>query len=86
MELPARSWERLAGREPICLITHLDGDEMAETTVFGPDTIGDAGEDAARLFARATSATAVVGNTVITVLWPIPKLEEGYGAVQRAIR
>ena len=54
-ELPEDLWERLVRREPVCLVTRLDGDEVAGTAVFGPDTIGDAGEDAQRLFGRATS-------------------------------
>src|SRR3569833_1133284 len=85
-ELPAELWERLAAREPICLITRLDGDTVAETTVYGADTVADAGEDAARLFARATSATAVAGDTVPTVLWPVPKLMViGAGAIAEAL-
>jgi xanthine dehydrogenase accessory factor len=85
-ELPDRLWERLADREPICLVTRLDGDEVAETTVFGRDTVGDAGEDAARLFGRAASGSAVVGDMVITVLWPVPKLIViGAGAIADAL-
>jgi xanthine dehydrogenase accessory factor len=85
-ELPAELWERLAAREPICLITRLDGDTVAETTVYGADTVADAGEDTARLFARATSATAVAGDTVTTVLWPVPKLVViGAGAIAEAL-
>jgi xanthine dehydrogenase accessory factor len=85
-ELPAELWERLASREPICLVTRLDGEETAETTVFGPAAIGDAGEDAARLFARGTSGTAVLGDTVVTVLWPITRLVIiGGGAIAEAL-
>src|SRR3569833_262137 len=85
-ELPAELWERLAAREPICLITRLDGDTVAETTVYGADTVAAAGEDAARLFARATRATAVAGDTVTTVLWPVPKLMViGAGAIAEAL-
>jgi xanthine dehydrogenase accessory factor len=85
-ELPAELWERLADREPLCLLTRLDGDTMAETTVFGRDTVGDAGEEAARLFARGTSGSAVVGDTAITVWWPVPKLVIiGAGAIAEAL-
>ncbi len=72
--LPAPLWERLAGREPICLVARLDGDEVVETALFDRDTIGDAGEDAGRLFSRTTSGSTIVGDTVITVLWPVPQL------------
>ncbi len=85
-ELPAELWERLADREPICLVTRLDGDEMAETSMYGRNTIDDAGEDAARLFGRATSGSAVVGDLVITALWPVPKLVIiGAGTITEAL-
>lgn len=85
-ELPARLWERLGNREPVCLVTRLDGDEVAETAVFGRDTIDEAGEDARRLFDRATSGSVIVGDTVLTVLWPVPKLVIiGAGAIAEAL-
>lgn len=85
-ELPAELWERLADREPLCLLTRLDGDTVAETTVFGRDAVGEAGAEAARLFARGTSGSAVAGDTVITVWWPIPKLVIiGAGAIAEAL-
>jgi xanthine dehydrogenase accessory factor len=85
-ELPEQLWERLGARQPVCLVTRLDGDHVAETAVYGPDTIGDAGEDAARLFARAVSASVVSGDTVTTVLWPVPKLVViGAGAIAEAL-
>jgi xanthine dehydrogenase accessory factor len=85
-ELPGELWQRLAERQPVCLVTRLDGDRVAGATVYGPDTIGDAGEDAARLFARAVSASVVAGDTVTTVLWPVPKLVViGAGAIAEAL-
>ncbi|MGH3377467.1 MAG: XdhC family protein [Actinoallomurus sp.] len=85
-DLPAELWDRLTAREPVCLVTRLDGEEIAETTVYGSGTIGDAGEDASRLFARATSGSVVTGDTVTTVLWPIPKLVViGAGAIAEAL-
>lgn len=84
--LPAELWQRLADREPVCLVTRLDGDEVAEITLFDAGTVDDAGEDAARLFKRGTSASAVGGDTVTTVLWPIPKLVIiGAGAIAEAL-
>jgi xanthine dehydrogenase accessory factor len=85
-DLPAALWDRLAAREPVCLVTRLDGDEVTATTVYGPDDVGEAGGDAARLFARATSGSVVAGDTVTTVLWPIPKLVViGAGAIAEAL-
>ncbi len=85
-ELPGELWERLSAREPVCLVARLDGDNVAETALYGADTIGGAGEEAARLFSRAVSGTSVVGDTVVTVLWPVPKLVVvGAGAIAEAL-
>lgn len=85
-ELPVELWQHLADREPVCLVTRLDGDEIAESTLYDADTIDSAGEDAARMFHRGTSASTVAGDTVTTVLWPIPKLVViGAGAIAEAL-
>ena len=73
-DLPAELWQRLREREPLCLVTQLDGDRVLETAMYGPDTIADAGEDAAGLFRRSVSDMAVTASAVTTVLWPVPKL------------
>jgi xanthine dehydrogenase accessory factor len=85
-DLPAELWQRLREREPLCLVTRLDGDRVLETAMYGPDTIADAGEDAAGLFRRSVSDTAVTASAVTTVLWPVPKLVIiGGGAVADAL-
>jgi xanthine dehydrogenase accessory factor len=73
-DLPAELWQRLREREPLCLVTRLDGDRVLETAMYGPDTIVGAGEDAAGLFRRSVSDMAVTASAVTTVLWPVPKL------------
>jgi xanthine dehydrogenase accessory factor len=85
-DLPAELWQRLREREPLCLVTRLDGDRVLETAMYGPDTIADAGEDAAGLFRRSVSDSAVTASAVTTVLWPVPKLVIiGGGAVADAL-
>jgi xanthine dehydrogenase accessory factor len=85
-ELPGQLWERLRDRAPICLLTHVDRDHVVATTMFDPDTITEAGEDVARLFARGVSNTAVLQDTVVTVLWPIPRLViAGAGTIAEAL-
>jgi xanthine dehydrogenase accessory factor len=85
-ELPGDLWDRLAAHEPVCLVSRLDGDAVAETALFGRDDIGAAGEEAERLFRRAMSGTAVVGGTVLTALWPVPELViVGDGAIAEAL-
>lgn len=85
-DLPVDLWERLRAREPICLVSRLDGDAVMDTALFGHDTIADAGDDAAQLYRRGTTDTQVTPDTVITVLWPVPKLViVGAGAIADAL-
>jgi xanthine dehydrogenase accessory factor len=86
-DLPAGLWERLRDREPVCLLARLDDDRVVDVALFGPETVADAGADAARLFSRGVSDTSVVPGAVTTVLWPVPKLVViGAGAVADALR
>jgi xanthine dehydrogenase accessory factor len=86
-DLPAGLWERLRKRDPVCLLTRLDGDRVLDITMYGPETIADAGEDAARLFSRGVSGSSVAPGTVVTVFWPVPKLVIiGAGAIADALR
>jgi xanthine dehydrogenase accessory factor len=83
-DLPADLWDRLRARDPVCLVTRLDGDRVVDTALVEPET---AGADTARLFGRGVSDTAVTADTITTVLWPVPKLViVGAGAVGEALR
>lgn len=73
-QLPAPLWDRLRDREPVCLVTRLDGETVIDTGLFDAATISGAGDEAARLFSRGTSATIVAPDHVVTVLWPVPQL------------
>jgi xanthine dehydrogenase accessory factor len=73
-DLPAELWDRLRAREPVCLVTTLDGDQVAAITMFNADTIAEADEDVTQLFRRGVSDTTVTADTVVTVWWPVPKL------------
>jgi xanthine dehydrogenase accessory factor len=85
-DLPAELWERLRIREPVCLITRLDADQVASTTLYAAETIAEAGEDVARQFGRGVSDTTVTADTVVTILWPVPKLLiVGAGAIADAL-
>ncbi|HEY4610731.1 MAG TPA: XdhC family protein [Ilumatobacteraceae bacterium] len=72
--LPEELWQKLIRREPVCLVTRLDGDEMIETALFDAATIDAADQPATHLFAGRTSAAAIVDDTLITVLWSVPQL------------
>jgi xanthine dehydrogenase accessory factor len=85
-DLPSELWQRLSDRQPVCLVTRLDGDEALATAMFTPDMVAAAGDDAARLFRRGVTDTAVVADTVVTALWPVPKLViVGAGAIAEAL-
>ena len=85
-ELPADLWDRLDRREPVCLVTRLDGDRVVGTMLFTRETIGGAGEDAARLFGRAASGTSVAAESIVTVFWPVPRFViVGAGAIVESL-
>jgi xanthine dehydrogenase accessory factor len=73
-DLPAELWERLGDREPVCLVTRLDGDRVVDTALYTADTVGDAGTETAQLFRRAATDTVVTPEQVTTVLWPVAQL------------
>ena len=85
-DLPDGLWDRLRDRDPVCLVTRLDGDRMVETSLYDRETVSGAGEEAAQLFGKGVSDTVVQADTVTTVLWPVPKLVVvGGGAVSEAL-
>lgn len=85
-QLPAALWDRLHDRDPVCLVAHLDGDQVTSIDLYTRDTIAAAGEEAARLFNRGVSDAVVTDEAVVTALWPVPKLViVGAGAVADAL-
>jgi xanthine dehydrogenase accessory factor len=85
-DLPGELWEKLRAREPVCLITSIEGDLVRSTEMFTTETIAAAGGDAARLFGSGVSDTAVSADSVVTILWPVPKLVIiGAGAIAEAL-
>lgn len=84
--LPAELWALVTAREPVCLVTRFEGDEVLDTTLFDSETITAAGENVAQAFSRRVSDTVLVEDTVITVLWPVSQLVViGAGAVAEAL-
>src|SRR4051812_12387061 len=84
--LPADLWARLRNREPVCLVTHLDGDQVVGTSLYTVDDVAEAGDEAARLMTAGQSAAVVAGETVVTVLVPVAKLlVVGSGAIADAL-
>ena len=69
-ELPDELWQRLLDREPVCLVSHLDGDTVSHTTLYTTDTISGAGDDAHHIFDQGKTMTEIFEDAVVTVLWP----------------
>jgi len=87
VDLPSDLWERLRNRDPVCLVSRVDGDRVSDVALFGADTISDAGEETAQLFGRGVSDSVVAPGVVTTVYWPVPKLVIiGGGAIADALR
>lgn len=73
-DLPTGLWESLRNRDPVCLVAHMDGDRVLDTSMFTPETITETDDEVARLFGRGVSGTTVDEEAVTTVLWPVPTL------------
>jgi xanthine dehydrogenase accessory factor len=85
-DLPAELWPRLREREPVVLVSSLDGDRVTGTVLYPSDAVAAAGEDVARTFGRGASAISVSASEVVTILWPVPKLVVvGAGAIAEAL-
>jgi len=90
--IPDETWDRLARREPLCLVTSLlDG--ICTTDVHTPATIRDAfppAGDVPRLFARGVSGALVRPGDPVTIavaLWPVTTLVVvGDGLIADALR
>jgi xanthine dehydrogenase accessory factor len=72
--LPDDTWDLLLRREPVCLVSHLDGDVVTRTDLHTAATITDAGDDAARAFDRGSSQVLTAQEAVTTILRPTPSL------------
>lgn len=85
-EVPEAAWDLLRRREPICLVTDLDGPALGRTTWFtlattedGPDRLTRHTPDVQRLFGRGATLTATTqsstgGAVLVDALWPTPRL------------
>jgi xanthine dehydrogenase accessory factor len=89
---PEDVWDRLARREPLCLVTTLI-DGICDTRAYTPATMRDAFDPAGpipRLFARGVSGALVSSGDATTVamaLWPVPTLVVvGDGLIADALR
>jgi len=68
--MPDSLWKRLLNRDPVCLVSHLDGDTITDTRLYTASTISESEDHVHRLFERKSSIAEVVGDTLVTILWP----------------
>lgn len=71
---PPDLWDLAAARQPICLVCRMEGDEVADISLYTAQTIGGAGEVVEQLFQAGASGSTVIGDEVITVLRAVPQL------------
>jgi xanthine dehydrogenase accessory factor len=89
---PVELWARLLAREPLCMVTTVQGVDGSATQLFTPATIREFqySDQIPRLFGRGVSTTAILEaepTTVAVALWPVPKLVVvGDGLIAEALR
>jgi xanthine dehydrogenase accessory factor len=85
--LPAELWDRLVGREPVCLVTDLDADGSAiGTRLVGAAQVEAEGGDVVAAWSSGRSTVSVAEGHVVTVLRPVPTLvAAGPGPVGDAV-
>jgi len=72
--LPVELWDLLTAREPVCLVTRLQGDAVVDTALFTSGTVATAGDDVERVFRRGVSGAVASEDRIVTVLWPVARL------------
>lgn len=72
--LPPEVWTLADAREPICLVSVIEGDEVVATEVYTEETVADAGEVITGIFAAGDSGSTLVEDTVVSVFRAVPQL------------
>ncbi|WP_157042055.1 XdhC family protein [Nitriliruptor alkaliphilus] len=73
-DLPDRLWPLLLAREPVCLVSTLAGSDITATTLHDTADLDEASAEIAATFRAGTSVVTSVGDDLVTVLWPVPRL------------
>jgi xanthine dehydrogenase accessory factor len=72
--LPEGVWDLAVAREPIGLVCTLEGDELADISLYTTATVADGGETVERLFGAGESGSMVTGDQVVSVFRAVPQL------------
>jgi xanthine dehydrogenase accessory factor len=85
--LPEELWDRLIGREPVCLVTELDVDGLAlATRLVVAERVESEDADVIAAWTSGRSTTVVRADRVVTALRPVPTLvAAGPGPVGDAV-
>lgn len=84
--LPSELWDLLLAREPVCLVTRLDGNTVSGYELFAGKAADDAPPEVRSVLEDQRSSTAVSPDVVVTALWPTPRLVvAGGGPVAEAL-
>ena len=72
--LPEGLWDLAVAREPIGLVCTIDGDDVADVSLYTTGTMAEGGETVERLFATGKSGSKVTGDQVVSVFRAVPHL------------
>jgi xanthine dehydrogenase accessory factor len=71
---PGELWEMAAARQPLCLVCRIEGDEVAQISLYSAENVGDASPVVEQLFQAGASGSTLIDDEVITVLRPVSQL------------
>jgi xanthine dehydrogenase accessory factor len=71
---PEGLWDLAVARAPICLVCTVDGDKVADISLYTTSTVADAGETVESLFTAGQSGSMVTGDLVVSVFRAVPQL------------
>lgn len=72
--LPSELWELASAREKFCLVTELEGDEVADTGVYSQQTITSADPEVQEVFASQPAGSTITGDRVISLFVAVPQM------------
>jgi xanthine dehydrogenase accessory factor len=72
--LPEGLWDLATAKVPICLVCAIDGDEVADISLYTTGTVAEGGDSVEHLFATGKSGSTVTGDQVISVFRALPQL------------
>lgn len=73
-QLPEALWPALVAREPVCLVSAVEGTTITATTLYSVEDVDAAGDEIAERFRSGASSVTLSDDTVVTVLHPVPRL------------